>query len=79
MIKPASRSKSRSSAPQGTGNLSDVPLDQPIQSLSKLMRDGSDFAELAAFVRNHDPAWISNEEVPNPIAVTVHLLPPCKR
>ena len=66
MVKPTNRSKS-ARMPKGFANSSVVPASEdPSLPVTKLMRDGYDFSELAAFVRRHDPLWVSTAGVPVP-------------
>ena len=66
MVKPTNRSKP-GRMPKGFANSSVVPASEdPSLPLTKMMRDGYDFSELAAFVRRHDALWVSTAGVPVP-------------
>lgn len=79
MIKPKNRSKAER-IPKKFENSSGVSTSEdPTLPLTKLMRDGYDFSELAAFVRAHDPLWVSTAGVPVPTSREDQVLPRGKR
>lgn len=78
MIKPPGPAKSVRTTSR-PGNRSDEPLEVPTLPLAELVRKGYDFSELAAFVRAHDPAWVSKEVVPDETSEKKHVLPRRRR